>query len=431
MKIKSVFIQLFTIGLLLNIATGCKEKEEVEKAIVPKTIEESSFFTANYSKTQVWEVKPEGDPTVGENWTLNVVGPARTLYTMQREGKQINWGSANDRYMQFKIEKGGSLSPIIDDIKNDSDTYIIARLFEKSGVEANDDGLDPGMVVGRSADGFVLMMHCSEETYYLYFSTKTLTSSSTTITIKPTQTEVLKLSELADGKVETQLDKLNSILPTAGGVSTVVFKPGATYGSMTDLNGNTYKTITIGTQTWMAENLRSTKYRNGESISIVNLDYYWTNQTTSACCSNHNTIDKNLIATQGLLYNGYAVNDSRKIAPVGWHVPTDAEWTKLITYLGGETVAGGKMKEIGITNWLKLNTDATNTSGFSATKAGGRSNENGTFYEKSNSTTYWTSTIDTQNLDWVCVYGVSNEDSYASQGSANKVSGQSVRLIKD
>lgn len=154
--------------------------------------------------------------------------------------------------------------------------------------------------------------------------------------------------------------------------TTAVFKSDITYGNMTDQDGNTYKTVTIGTQTWMAENLRTTKYRDGTAIPEVTDFTAWVNLSTGACCTYNNTEDFDSIATFGRLYNGYAVNNSKNIAPAGWHVPTLVEWNDLITELGGSGVAGGKMKEKGETHWIFGNAGATNESGFTSLPAGTR-----------------------------------------------------------
>jgi uncharacterized protein (TIGR02145 family) len=116
-------------------------------------------------------------------------------------------------------------------------------------------------------------------------------------------------------------------------------------GPVTDYDGNVYNTVTIGTQTWMTEDLRVTHYRNGDLIPNVAETAAWNNLTTGAYCNYDN--DKRNSATYGRLYNWYAVISGANLAPSGWHVPTDAEWTTLTTYLGGEGVAGGKLKESG------------------------------------------------------------------------------------
>jgi len=131
----------------------------------------------------------------------------------------------------------------------------------------------------------------------------------------------------------------------------------------TDYDGNVYHTVTIGTQIWMVENLKTTHYRNGDPIPNVPDNTQWSNLTTSAYCNYNN--DANNAKTYGLLYNWYAAINSLNICPVGWHVPSANEWKKLETYMGGVGVAGGKMKEAGTTHWISPNTKAGNSSGFS------------------------------------------------------------------
>lgn len=139
--------------------------------------------------------------------------------------------------------------------------------------------------------------------------------------------------------------------------------------TVTDIDGNVYKIINIGTQTWMAQNLRTTKYRNGEAIPNAIVDSIWPLLISGAYCSYENTTNIDKITSNGMLYNWYAVSDSRNIAPSGWHIPTDAEWTTLITYLGGDTVAGRKLKETGTLHWQHPN-DATNETSFTAFPSG-------------------------------------------------------------
>ncbi|KAA3617097.1 MAG: hypothetical protein D8M58_04125 [Calditrichaeota bacterium] len=145
--------------------------------------------------------------------------------------------------------------------------------------------------------------------------------------------------------------------------------------TVTDIDGNVYKTVKIGDQWWMAENLKVTHYRNGDAIPNVTDNTEWTNLTTGANCAYNN--DNGNIETYGLLYNWYAVDDSRNIAPEGWHIPTDEEWKKLEIHLGmskseaneidwrGASV-GGKLKETGTSHWFSPNTGATNESEFTA-----------------------------------------------------------------
>ena len=188
---------------------------------------------------------------------------------------------------------------------------------------------------------------------------------------------------------------------TPGNISPITFNPDLTYGTMTDIDGNEYKTITIGTQTWMAENLKTTRYRNGDSIPNVTNDIEWGNLQTGAYCWNNNDINT-YKAIYGALYNWYAVNDIRKIAPEGWHVPTDEEWTYLADYLNGKFVAGSKLKEAGSLHWYSQN-PGTNETGFSALP-GGFCSSSVTFGHFGSTGTYgywWSSSLYSATNAWV------------------------------
>lgn len=155
--------------------------------------------------------------------------------------------------------------------------------------------------------------------------------------------------------------------------------------------------VTIGTQVWMVKNLDVDHYRNGDVIPQVTDATEWANLTTGAWCYNDN--DANNGTTYGKLYNWYAVNDSRGLAPEGWHVPSDEEWTTLSTYLGGESVAGGKLKEAGTTHWQSPNEGATNETGFSALPGGYR-NLSGTFSSIGYYGYWWSSTESYTTYAW-------------------------------
>lgn len=162
---------------------------------------------------------------------------------------------------------------------------------------------------------------------------------------------------------------------------------------VTDFDGNVYHTVKIGTQIWLVENLISTHYNNGEPIENMPDSVKWTQLKTGAYCNFKNTESYSLL--HGRLYNGYAVNDKRNICPKGWHVPSDTEWTILTDFLGGEKIAGGKLKESGTTHWTAPNAGANNKSGFTAIPGGCRIS--GMFYywqEKYNGNyaRYWSST---------------------------------------
>ncbi len=158
---------------------------------------------------------------------------------------------------------------------------------------------------------------------------------------------------------------------------------------VTDIEGNIYHTVTIGTQLWMVENLKVTRYRNGDLIPNVSDFTQWNNLSIGAYC-NYDNLSTNGI-TYGHLYNWYAVSDNRNICPKGWHVPSDDDWTILINYLGGKNLAGGKMKEIGTSHWNKPNTGADNISGFSALPGGLRLDD-GSFKIIGSAAPWWSAT---------------------------------------
>ena len=196
--------------------------------------------------------------------------------------------------------------------------------------------------------------------------------------------------------------------------------------TITDIDGNVYKTVKIGTQVWMAENLKVTHYRNGDPILNITDNTQWDSLTTGAYCNYNN--DPNNAITYGRLYNWYAVTDSRNLAPIGWRVPTDAEWQTLINYLGGDDVAGGKIKEAGTTHWSSPNTGATNESGFTALPGGARA-DSGSFDLLGSNATFWSSTETNSNYAWYrrLTYNGASVD----RDIGDKRHGVSVRLVRD
>lgn len=211
------------------------------------------------------------------------------------------------------------------------------------------------------------------------------------------------------------------------GKSSAIFNTTKAYSTMTDQDGNVYKTITIGTQTWMAEDLRTTKYNDGAPIPNVSDSIAWASLLTGAYCNNKNTSDIDFIATYGRLYNWYTLNTG-KLAPQGWHVPSLNEYKTMITYLGGDTIAGGKLKETGITHWASSNTGATNESGFTALPSGYRGSMGYLFISQGRVTCFWTSFSDGNGP---YVLGISYADKKALFYIFGKYFGIPVRLIKD
>jgi uncharacterized protein (TIGR02145 family) len=209
-------------------------------------------------------------------------------------------------------------------------------------------------------------------------------------------------------------------------------------GTMTDQDGNVYKTLIIGNQWWMAENLKVTHYRNGDAILKVTDDTVWENLTTSAYCAYDD--NESNVNTYGYLYNFYAVDDTRKLAPEGWHIPTETEWQALIDFLGGISVAGGKLKETGTTHWTSPNDYATNESGFTALPGGRAPTCSEDFLRINFSASFWSSTetYDAALTAWgYSLFNTQNPYLPSVTGGAispwddAKYNGFSIRCIKD
>ena len=214
-------------------------------------------------------------------------------------------------------------------------------------------------------------------------------------------------------------------------VDEITQNPTSGYGpNITDAENNTYKTVYIGTQQWMGENLKVSKYSDGTTIPNITDNTQWQNNTTGAWAYYNNDAANN--TKYGKLYNWYAVskttNGNKNICPTGWHVPTDAEWTVLIDYLGGENVAGGKLKEVGTTNWNSPNTDATNVSLFTGLPGGYRSNT-GSYSSICYFGFWWSSTEFNTGSAWNRPLYYYNGN--ASRDGSDKEVGLSVRCLRD
>ena len=221
-----------------------------------------------------------------------------------------------------------------------------------------------------------------------------------------------------------------NIVGTAYGneISFVTLSSGAST-TVTDVEGNIYNTVNIGTQVWMVENLKTSKYRNGDQITIVTDYTEWPITTgpiiPAACGSYDFTLDN--LNIYGYLYNWFAVNDSRHLCPTGWHVPDDIEWQVLTNYLSPGT--GGKLKEAGTTHWKAPNLEGTNETGFTGLP-GGRIDHNVGWAGYIGESGYWWSSTSEGTYDAGCVFLSYNTVELGLYGSP-KGQGNSVRCIKD
>jgi uncharacterized protein (TIGR02145 family) len=194
------------------------------------------------------------------------------------------------------------------------------------------------------------------------------------------------------------------------------------YGTVSDVDGNTYSTVTIGAQEWMTKNLRTTKYNDNTDIPLVADNTVWSNLTSPGYCWYENSLK-----TYGTLYNWYVINTGR-LCPSGWHVPGDADWTTLTTSLGGENIAGGKLKETGTVQWVGPNTGATNETGFTALPGGFRYYV-GAFSSVGYEGNWWSSTGTSAPFAWP--RGIINNSGNVYIPTFSKRSGFSVRCLRD
>jgi len=208
--------------------------------------------------------------------------------------------------------------------------------------------------------------------------------------------------------------------------------------TVTDIDGNVYQAVTIGDQVWMSENLKVTRYRNGDSIPNVTDPEAWETLTTDACCEYSN--DTNNMEIYGRLYNFYAVNDSRGIAPEGWHVATDEEWQTLEKFLGMDEVEaglinergtdeGGKLKQAGTEYWKSPNKGATNIWRFNGLPGGSRS-ENGEFVNLGYYADFWTAT-ELPDINMAMRRNLAYHEAWIFRVGIPYNAGYSVRCIKD
>ncbi len=202
---------------------------------------------------------------------------------------------------------------------------------------------------------------------------------------------------------------------------------------VTDIDGNKYRAVTIGTQVWMAENLKTTRYNDGSSITFVQDSTNWGDSLKGAYCYYGNSIDNQ--DHYGNLYNWYAVNDPHKLAPKGWHIPTSNEWAILLNHLGGESKASPKLRQQGSKFWAYPNYKANNESGFNALPGGFRFSQ-GNFYnweysELGTSGSFWTSTPYEKRKYYANFIKIYLGNTSIGVMGGDKNNGMSVRCIKD
>jgi len=209
-------------------------------------------------------------------------------------------------------------------------------------------------------------------------------------------------------------------------IAGTIFKDSA---KITDVEGNIYNTVKIGTQVWMAEDLKTTKLNDGTGITLVSSSATWSTLLTPAYCW-YNNEENAYSSTYGALYNWYTVS-SGKLCPSGWHIPDNADWTVLTDYLGGGTIAGGKLKEIGTAHWATPNTGATDEVYFTALPGGARGGT-GDFSNVGFYGYWWTADPHSVDPDFAWGFVLSYDSEAVIRADYYfKRDGFSVRCVKD
>lgn len=235
---------------------------------------------------------------------------------------------------------------------------------------------------------------------------------------------VSDLSELTSGAIYHVRAYATNSVGTAYGAD-VQFKT-----LLVDYEGNEYKTIKIGDQLWMAENLKSTSYNDGTLIPFINDNAVWSDLRAPGYCWYDNNIEYR--GDYGAYYNWFVVdatsNGNKNVCPLGWHVPAISDWETLINFLGGTNIAGGKIKEAGILNWTTPNTGATNTSGFTALPSGNRA-IHGWYADMHRKGYFWSSSEYDDLNAWF--FSLANTTADALMVNSWKRLGFPIRCLKD
>ena len=265
---------------------------------------------------------------------------------------------------------------------------------------------------------------------YAVSGSTTSAISSVLEVYNPTTNSWITKTSIPTARYASAVASIGSVLYVAGSSSTntaiSTVEAFTAASAISDIDGNTYNTVTIGTQTWMQENLKTTHYRNGDAIPNVTDNTAWAALTTDAYCNYNNDLATSSV--YGKLYNFYAIADYRYLCPLGWNIPTTAQWTILTDYLGGESIAASKLKESGTTHWQSPNTGATNSTNFTALPGGSRIGD-GTYASLVGFGHWWSSSESTSTTALYRAMGYDGENVRSYDNS--KKLGLSIRCLKE
>lgn len=326
--------------------------------------------------------------------------------------------------LSFNAEQDGNVQITINDITG-KEILHIGNKYPKGNHRFQLNGLKQGM--------YLVNIKSETHSYSLKLISQN-TNQNETVAI-----EYLGYENIAQGKLKNTKTTVNMAYTngdrllfkgTSGNYSNIITDiPTASktitfnLSACSDFDNNNYATVQIGTQTWMAENLKTTHYKNGVSIPNITDSSVWIGLNNGATCLYNN--DSSYRTIYGSLYNWFSVNTGN-LCPTGWHVPTDAEWTILTNYLGGESIAGGKLKSI--STWNNPNIGATNETGFTALPAGFRRGF-GSFGSIEKYSLWWSATE--CNISDAWTRDASYDYSNMVRMEYGKLAGFSVRCLKD
>lgn len=255
-----------------------------------------------------------------------------------------------------------------------------------------------------------------------YFSIVFFVSLILIISCKKVEDKTNDIPQVNDDITENN----DSIINEPETINDLVFNSSLNYDSISDIEGNIYKTIQIGEQTWMAENLRTSTYNDSTKIPYVIDDMQWEELHSDGYCWYNNDSAK-YSNIYGALYNWYVVEDD-KICPEGWHIPNNDEWDVLSNLFGGNNNSGVKLKEVGLYHWDSPNSEVTNESGFTAIPGGVRDGSGS--YTGLGHNGYWWN-IDEFSLYFSNHKALYNNNAHFNTYSTHKQYGMSIRCIKD
>lgn len=210
----------------------------------------------------------------------------------------------------------------------------------------------------------------------------------------------------------------------------ISFTSGNKFSTVKDTSGNVYRTVIIGGMEWMAENLRTTKYSNGDDILNITNSTDWSMLSNGAWVSymDNDSFD----IPYGKLYNWFAIEDGRGVCPEGWSVPTSADYDSLVVTAGGNAVAGANLKDVGPVHWSEANVGATNSTGFSAVSNGIRLADGQFLTFTKNTARLWENEEFEPNTDFACTFSMSaSQNAVNSSTCEDKNVGFAIRCVKD